>query len=327
MKLTKKVGVMILVLTLFILIISSIAYAVEQAPLFTIITEQEAQRGNYCAEDRTLFKFSNVAGRMSNSHGEAFGQPNNYRNYVCYGGPLPNTIDRTCKEDNSNLILKLSGQTNAHAETKNVNNPEYSTKVCYTGITCETRQGSCNQDEACIVKLSGETNAHLTSCNENDPAYPVALCCRSGTEPLPSVYLGSDFEIKVGQTLPYNGEGTAVGFPRRAKLSYEWDFDGDGNIDSTRKSGAWKGYTQPGDYTMSLVVKGKGKLAYDIINVKVTGEAQAGTQPQTPAARSEQTGDGQASQPRQSFYEREVKPKCPGLKGFELFKCMLYGRE
>jgi len=80
-----------------------------------------------------------------------------------------------CSANNGNLVLRLSSDTNAHAENKSLNN--YQTKVCYGDLSCTLRTGSCQGSERLVVSLSSTTNAHLA----NDSSYANKLCCMSAS--------------------------------------------------------------------------------------------------------------------------------------------------
>ncbi|MEK6955440.1 MAG: hypothetical protein AABW52_02160 [Nanoarchaeota archaeon] len=162
----KKIGVSILFL---LVILSFSAYA----EVFSIVPSTE------CIPQRTLFKISNSAGTSTNAHAEVFNGQGNYPNAVCYmpeNFPQSDTI-HTCYSNDAIPVLKLSAETNAHAETGTLNS--YTTKVCYRNMQCTSVNGNCNTatNGECVVRLSSETNAHLSSCSDTN--YPVSICCKS----------------------------------------------------------------------------------------------------------------------------------------------------
>lgn len=119
----------------------------------------------------------------TNAHGEAVGQTN-YGTPLCYseifGKPYDTLKDpsfRKCKPDTSNLFLRLSSLTNAHAETPQ--NSNYDVEICYGDLrSCTARQGSCleNEGERAVVRLSSLTNAHLERGSLTN--YANVVCCK-----------------------------------------------------------------------------------------------------------------------------------------------------
>jgi hypothetical protein len=112
----------------------------------------------------------------NNAHGEVYNGLGSYIEELCFdtlfGGPYGGASPHICT--GSNLVLKLSDVTNAHAQT-----PEqtgYSTDVCYGNLACVSRAGGCQGSEEEIVTLSDVTNAHLASGNR----YGTSICCTAG---------------------------------------------------------------------------------------------------------------------------------------------------
>ncbi len=110
---------------------------------------------------------------FTNSHGAI---PNSgYSGKICC-----TEITSTTCEGSAKTMVRLSGNTNAHAEGPAETTAGYNAvnAVCIgsapqvTSITL--RNGSCNTGETCIVALSSVTNAHLAKCS--DSAYPQKIC-------------------------------------------------------------------------------------------------------------------------------------------------------
>jgi PKD repeat protein len=124
---------------------------------------------------------SQVMFRLSaetNAHGEIYNGAGNYNVEVCYddffapayGGATPHQCS------GSNILLKLSSNTNAHAEGPSGTN--YNTNVCYGDLSCSLipTGNSCGATETTIAYLSSQTNAHISL---TDNSYPYKLCCSS----------------------------------------------------------------------------------------------------------------------------------------------------
>ena len=122
----------------------------------------------------------------TNAHGELFDQ-DNYFTDICYDdfdfngdgsldsytGAIPHPP--LCGSD---IVLRLSDVTNAHAET-----PESSTTgyidVCFGDLSCVSSNTGCASDETEVLRLSANTNAHLETIT-GAGTYPVSICCTAG---------------------------------------------------------------------------------------------------------------------------------------------------
>jgi len=125
--------------------------------------------------------------------------------------PATATIARFCPAG-TDILLKISALTNAHAElynqdhydykvcspftssgatrTCNGNNlittlstptnahagDTYETEICYGDIICEAKE-TCSTEETCLLSLSDTTNAHVAECG----FYDYQLCCSMTT--------------------------------------------------------------------------------------------------------------------------------------------------
>ncbi len=86
---------------------------------------------------------------------------------------------------------------------------------------------------------------------------------------------GANFSANITMGPPaLDVQFTSLSMPPGGIISWEWDFDGDGNIDSEEENPAWV-YTTPGVYTVSLTVSDgeetDTKTAEDYIYVQDTG--------------------------------------------------------
>jgi hypothetical protein len=128
-----------------------------------------------CADNQTIVRLSSA----TNAHG-ALWNISTYTTKICYESIFGQNYTFTAVEnphlckDNKNLVVKLSGDTNAHAgDTAS----SYSKNICYGNLICRSTTGSCNSvSEKLIVSLSGSTNAHLA----NDNSYGLKICCSNG---------------------------------------------------------------------------------------------------------------------------------------------------
>ncbi|MEK6809876.1 MAG: hypothetical protein AABY40_04325, partial [Nanoarchaeota archaeon] len=124
----------------------------------TILSSSFTQAVPACGlpdDDQLILRLSDI----TNAHGEFWNQ-GNYQTEICYNqifGLNGNGI-RTC--DGSNNVLRLSGNTNAHAERPAGTTPGY-VNVCYGDLKCIKRDTDCIGAEKEVVSLSGNTNAHL----------------------------------------------------------------------------------------------------------------------------------------------------------------------
>ena len=141
-----------------------------------------------CEDSKRIMKLY----QATNSHG-ALWNDLFYPEDVCTDTAGSNSHD--CKADNSNLVIRLSGATNAHAEIPT--NTNYNTLVCYGELTCVSRQNSCNSGEAVILSLSSETNAHIALGDYAD--YPIKICCKGG-EVITPVVCNNNGTCDAGET-------------------------------------------------------------------------------------------------------------------------------
>ena len=117
---------------------------------------------------------------VTNAHGAVAGS-GDYTSKVCCTG-----ITGTTCGGNAKTLLRLSGNTNAHAESPEETTPAYS-NACISGsplitkIYLATAGQNCIGTDACVVTLSGQTNAHLADCTPAN-AYQQKICIeQSGT--------------------------------------------------------------------------------------------------------------------------------------------------
>ncbi|MDO8555791.1 MAG: hypothetical protein Q7R96_01285 [Nanoarchaeota archaeon] len=129
----------------------------------------------------TLFRLSSP----TNAHGAIYTELYSYK--VCSPYTIPGA-SHTCATSGSNIILRLSDTSNAHAETAEEEN--YDIAICYADFSCTTVNKpttgtGCSTTSVCIASLSENTNAHLGACND----YDINICCSSqqgtGTDQYP----------------------------------------------------------------------------------------------------------------------------------------------
>jgi cysteine-rich repeat protein len=139
------------ILVLFVLCLASV-FAAEAAVSCTVTTS--------CSENE-IFRISDT----TNGQAQLTGQSPSYSNIVC------------CNEAaGSELLLRLSAQTNAHVQDPSVNTYSYS--VGLDNAVCGiVTSGTCADAgyETCVVSISDTDNAHVGNCS----AYSNLVCCKS----------------------------------------------------------------------------------------------------------------------------------------------------
>lgn len=134
--------------------------------------------GQTCEESQTILKIYGT----NNTHGEVYNGNAGYIYKICYenifnrayGGSSPHS----CSANNTNLVIRLSNTTNAHAESPSLSN--YNTSVCYGDLKCVARNTSCNSslNEMFVLAISSLSNAHISA--ESNSNYGIKICCSSG---------------------------------------------------------------------------------------------------------------------------------------------------
>lgn len=155
------------------------------AALFLSVWNVTAAGDLTCDDGQKLFALSpNYAGIPTDAHGEVWSL-SNYDFEICFDDYFRGTYLGANPHDcaSGNVVLRLSGSTNAHAEAKGQSSSDYS-NVCYGNLDCFVTTGNCNDSSAggsnqysLIVSLSDITNAHLSLTN----IYPQRVCCRAPT--------------------------------------------------------------------------------------------------------------------------------------------------
>jgi len=118
-----------------------------------------------CAPTQTILKISS----SENAHAETWVSwgNNHYDFEICFDGIFWETFDlnnpHDCKSDDSNLVVTLSGDTNAHADSPDVINSLFGTKVCYGDLECKERDviDGCEVGYKEILRLYSSSNSHL----------------------------------------------------------------------------------------------------------------------------------------------------------------------
>ena len=129
-------------------------------------------RTDSCSAGETaIIKLSSV----QNAQGELASQ-NNYKNILCCAGISSTTCTGT------NEILRLSSNTNAHAESP-ASKYSDANRICASGLSC-VAAGSCTSGKNAILSLSSSTNAHLSG--GDDSKYTTKICCDVATVIVPT---------------------------------------------------------------------------------------------------------------------------------------------
>ncbi len=110
---------------------------------------------------------------LTNAHGQN-ATDGTYDSVLCCDAG-EGSID--CKSTPSNKIVKLSSETNAHAEGPTGVN--YPASVCYEDFNCELQTDICakigNKDSKAVLSISNITNAHIGKPED----YAYKICCTS----------------------------------------------------------------------------------------------------------------------------------------------------
>lgn len=142
----------------------------------------------------------------SNSHAAKPGQ--GYTNRVCCGGVTG--LSNDCSATNKEVVLKLSGTTNAHVQQSG----SYSQSVCLSApagntISVAYRSGSCAGDEATLASMSGATNAHVAST-----AYTTKICAKITPLSTAIEIRAQNYTTSVSSiTFPEGAPGTVISNP------------------------------------------------------------------------------------------------------------------
>lgn len=128
-----------------------------------------------CPADQVIMRISG----LTNAHGEVHNFPNSNYNYkICYndifsGNLYSGANPQSCTPNRGNDVLRLSGNTNAHAETPGSTTSGY-TDVCYGDLVCvSTTAANCPGLSREVVSLSSSTNAHIGFAGQ----YGTKICC------------------------------------------------------------------------------------------------------------------------------------------------------
>jgi len=141
----------------------------------------------------------------TNAHGEIY-SGTAYTQEICYDDIFVTPYDiindptpHTCETGNTNKILGLSANTNAHAQEPSLDT--YDTDICYGNLGCNVvTSGDCDiaNGYKCVITLSSSTNAHLAKCGIVGSSYDNKICCKPGAVTPPPENCGND-ELNDGE--------------------------------------------------------------------------------------------------------------------------------
>lgn len=153
------------------------------ATLFSAVGVKATECSN---DNQELFAISSV----TNAHGEVWDQTNygpaGFGKEICYDDYFLGTYSGSSPHayNGNNVVLRLSGLINAHAESPNASTPGYS-NVSFGDLICflQAPGKNCNETPldngfCLIVSLNDTTNTHLSLTN----AYARSLCCKSASK-------------------------------------------------------------------------------------------------------------------------------------------------
>lgn len=150
--------------------------------LNAFIGAAEVYAPGVCSDNQTIMRLA----RGTNAHGSLWDQ--SYGIKICYTDLFyeryAESDSHACTSgDSGDVVLKLSGTSNAHAAEKDFNG--YSTRVCYRGLSDCTIESveDCTEDsgKVRVVAISGTSNAHLSRWVESSAGYDVVCCKGDGT--------------------------------------------------------------------------------------------------------------------------------------------------
>lgn len=148
-----------------------------------------------CGDTEFLF-FENDTGGMNNSHVQNVSIGTYAYNLCC--SVDSGTLDNSCEDA---VFLRLSNETNAHAQVANYSGTQYSVPACISvdpgKVECSYTVGSCSGGQVCMGSIASsevgdnnETNAHYGSCGY----YETSICCSLNSAPVvSSVTLSSTY--------------------------------------------------------------------------------------------------------------------------------------
>jgi len=115
----------------------------------------------------------------TNAHGALWN--GSYSEDVCYnnlfGVNYTLTGPHLC---GNNLVMKLSGAGNAHAEVSGMDVFPEVFMVCYGDLICENYTDSCPTGKTGVARLSANANAHISQATSNPGGlYSKVICCNS----------------------------------------------------------------------------------------------------------------------------------------------------
>ncbi len=108
----------------------------------------------------------------------------NYEFHVCAPESWSGSFG-SCLPSKSNVILRISRATNAHAERHDIETSfPGGQNICFEDTTCQYRS-ACETGESCLASLSRASSANVGPCNR----YPIKICCvQSPCDPGQSYY-------------------------------------------------------------------------------------------------------------------------------------------
>lgn len=153
--------------------------------LFSFVNAQIAV---HSPED-IIFRISS----QTNAHGEVYNGAGSYGTPIyysdiftsTYSGSVPVANLRICT--GSNRVLRLSANTNAHAQEPGFTGTAYPVDICYGDLVCQSVAGNnnCPASYNEVVSLSSNDNAHIetASANQYNLAGNTKICCQMTSTP------------------------------------------------------------------------------------------------------------------------------------------------
>ncbi|MEK6924635.1 MAG: PKD domain-containing protein [Nanoarchaeota archaeon] len=157
-----------------------------------------------CTDNERILRLSST----SNAHGEIYNGLGNYGTQICFPNLFPgysigaNPHDCIIPNEGAeptNLVLRLSDDTNAHAQAPDYTGTAYPIDICYGSLICVSSTSACPSGQTEVVSLFSDTNSNLETVGTNN--YDTRICCTASTNPN---ILNAKWKYYDGSEIPNN---------------------------------------------------------------------------------------------------------------------------
>lgn len=133
---------------------------------------------NNSCEDVIMLYLKNDTAGCDNAHCALANQTSSYPYVVCCDAEttLGETVSADCSATGAVPFLKLSNQTNSHAQNISVATYSYDACIAVSKYKIEIEyDDGCNANQSCLVSISNYTNAHVGNCSH----YTDKICAEA----------------------------------------------------------------------------------------------------------------------------------------------------